>query len=415
MGALAAIIILYLAIAVIGFWLALLNLRHLREKGSAPPPGFEGHIDSATLERSREYTIENTRFFMAESATGVALTLIFILLILKPFDRWVASFGLGFITSGILFFMPLLIAEAVLGAPWSLYRTFRIEKKYGFSNMTPGLWLADFLKSIAISAVMTLVIIIAGLWIVSMSPALWWFWIWCLFLGFSVFMMYISPYVIDPLFNRFEEVEDAELKKRIVRVAEDADIRVGRVLRIDASRRTSHTNAYFTGIGHVKRIVLYDTLLKKLGRDEIAAVLAHEAGHWRKRHLQKALFVMGAVSLAALYISYRVIESGMLERVFAFEGASFYALVTLLGFLAPIVSFPLKPVFSYFSRRHEREADAYALELSQDPAAMALALVKLSKDNLSNLFPHPLYAAFYYSHPPMAERVEELMKKKSSD
>jgi len=411
MATLAAIIILYLAISVFGYWLEFLNLRHLREKGGAPPPGFEGHIDRGVLERSREYTIEHTRFSIAESLAGVALTLVFILLILKPFDGWVASFGLGFIASGILFFMPLLFAEGVLGAPWALYRTFRIEKKYGFSNMTPGLWIADFIKSMAVSATMTLALIAAGLWIVRESPVLWWFWIWCLFTAFSVFMMYVSPYVIEPLFNKFEEVEDPELKKRIIRVAEDAGIRVGRVLKIDASRRTSHTNAYFTGIGHVKRIVLYDTLLEKLDNEEIASVLAHEAGHWRKKHLQKALLAMGLISLLFLYLSYRVIESGMLGRVFAFEGASFYALVGLLGFLAPIVSFPMKPLFSYFSRRHEREADAYALELSQDPAAMAGALVKLSKDNLSNLFPHPLYAAFYYSHPPMAERVGELMKK----
>src|SRR3972149_4157257 len=380
MATLAAIIILYLAISVFGYWLEFLNLRHLREKGAAPPPGFEGHIDRGVLERSRGYTIEHCSFSIAESLAGVALTLVFILLILKPFDGWVASFGLGFIASGILFFMPLLFAEGALGAPWALYRTFRIEKKYGFSNMTPGLWIADFIKSMAVSATMTLALIAAGLWIVRESPVLWWFWIWCLFTAFSVFMMYVSPYVIEPLFNKFEEVEDPELKKRIIRVAADAGIRVGRVLKIDASRRTSHTNAYFTGIGHVKRIVLYDTLLEKLDNDEIASGLAHEAGHWRKRHLQKALAAFGLISLAALYLSYRVIESGILGQAFAFEGGLFYSLVALLGFLLPVISSPFKPLLASLSRRHEREADRYALELTENPSAMAGGVGKVSKD-----------------------------------
>src|SRR3990172_6653625 len=412
MWTLAAIVIAYLAAAGFGWWLEYLNLEHLKEKGGSPPPGFEGHMDEGVLARSRQYTIENTRFSMAESISGVALTLLFILVILEPFDAWVASLGLGFISSGILFFMALFFAEASLGAPFGLYRSFRIEKRYGFSNMTPALWLADFMKSLAVSALMTAALAAAGLWIVRGSPALWWFWIWCLFISSSVFMMYISPYVIEPLFNRFDEVEDPELKKWIIRVAEAAGIRVERVLKVDASRRTSHTNAYFTGIGHVKRIVLYDTLLEKLDNDEIASVLAHEAGHWRKRHLQKALAAFGLISLAALYLSYRVIESGILGQAFAFEGASFYALVALLGFLLPVISFPFKPLLAYLSRRHEREADRYALELTENPSAMAGALVKLSKDNLSNLFPHPFYAAFHYTHPPMAERVGELIGKK---
>src|SRR3972149_8724610 len=163
MATLAAIIILYLAISVFGYWLEFLNLRHLREKGAAPPPGFEGHIDRGVLERSRGYTIEHCSFSIAESLAGVALTLVFILLILKPFDGWVASFGLGFIASGILFFMPLLFAEGVLGAPWALYRTFRIEKKYGFSKLTPGLWISGFILCTGGSATMNPALIVGGL------------------------------------------------------------------------------------------------------------------------------------------------------------------------------------------------------------------------------------------------------------
>ncbi|HBG46571.1 MAG TPA: peptidase M48 [Deltaproteobacteria bacterium] len=405
---LAIIISLFVAAAGFGYALEALNLRHLRKKGANVPRGFEGHIDQAFLERSRDYTVEQTRFSIAESIAGNAITLVFVLLLLEPYDRWVASFGAGFVTSGLLFFVLILFAQTLIGAPWGLYRTFRIEKKYGFSQMTSRLWIADLAKALAISTAMTALLVSAGLWIVKASPGLWWFWVWCLFLGATVFMMYISPYVIEPLFNRFEEVDDPGLEEGIRSVMEKAGIRVRRVQKIDASRRTAHTNAYFTGIGKVKRIVLYDTLMEKLEGPEIISVLAHETGHWRGRHLLKTLLLIEAISLAALYLSYAAISSGLLERAFGFEGASFYAQAVMLGFLAPVAAFPLGPLLAWVSRRHEREADDYALRVSGDPGAVASALVKLTRDNLSNLYPHPLYAAFYYSHPPMAERVRRI-------
>jgi len=410
---LSIILLIYLFITCFEYWLDYLNLQNLRKYGSVIPAEFEGEIDQDLLSRTQNYNIEKMRFGFVSSAFHTIILVFFLFGgILDLYSSWVVSLNLPFILSGLIFFIILLYAETLISIPFNLYSVFRIENRYGFNTMTSGLWIKDSIKSMLISTVLTGLVICAGLFLIEKSPNLWWFWIWCLFISSSVFMMYISPYVIEPLFNRFDEVEDPELKKRIIRVAEAAGIRVERVLKVDASRRTSHTNAYFTGIGHVKRIVLYDTLLEKLDNDEIASVLAHEAGHWRKRHLQKALAAFGLISLAALYLSYRVIESGILGQAFAFEGASFYALVALLGFLLPVISFPFKPLLAYLSRRHEREADRYALELTENPSAMAGALVKLSKDNLSNLFPHPLYAAFHYTHPPMAERVGELIGKK---
>lgn len=404
------VIVLYLVAAGFGWALSWMNLKHLQKRGATVPKAFEGHVDEGLLRRIKDYTVENSRFGLLESVFESALAVVFILFVLKPYDEWVDSMGLPFILKGEVFFLLLVYAEAIISMLFSLYRTFVIEKKYGFSNMTPKLWVADLGKSVIISTIISAALIGAGLWIVKASPGLWWLWLWGFFLAFSIFMMYLSPYVIEPLFNKFEEVDDEDLKARIKGVLSKAGIMVATVFKVDASRRTSHTNAYFTGIGHVKRIVLYDTLMRQLEKDELVSVLAHEAGHWKGKHLLKGIVLIEAIGLIVLYISFRVLESGSLEALFNIPELSFFAKVLLLGFLAPIASLPFTPVFSWFSRRHEREADHYAIELAGNPDAMVMALVKLSKDNLSNLHPHPLYAAFYYSHPPVVERIEAMVR-----
>lgn len=402
---LAVAIALYLLAAASGWALTWLNLRHLEEKGGEVPEAFRGQIDEGLLLKIRDYTAWNSRLGLVESAFESILAVLFVLFILAPYDRWAASLQLPFILKGVVFFLILHYAGTLLSLPFSLYRTFVIEKRYGFSNTTGALWAGDLAKSLLVSTVLGIIAISAGLWIVGASPGLWWLWLWGFFLALSLFMMYVSPYIIEPLFNRFEEVDDEELKGRIGEVLSKAGIRVAKVLKVDASRRTSHTNAYFTGIGHTKRIVLYDTLMQKLDTGELVSVLAHEAGHWKKRHLLKGLIILEAAGLVVFYLSYRLLEGPFLEGVFGMNGLSFFARAALLGFLAPIGSFALTPALNWLSRAHEREADSYAVELSGDRGALASSLVKLSRDNLSNLHPHPLYAAFYYSHPPAVERV----------
>ena len=399
---------LYFLVRGAGWALSLLNIRHLQAAASGAPSGFEGHVDGRLLKRMREYTVEGSRFALFESAFGGLLAAAFVVLALRLYDEWLASFGLPFIVHGVVFFMLLVYAEAVLSAPFSLYRAFVIEKRYGFSNLTAGLWLSDRAKSLLLTTVLGGLLLAGALWIIKASPSFWWLWVWGFFFAFSLFMMYLSPYVIEPLFNRFDEVEDPVLKERILEVLAKAGITVAKVQKVDASRRTSHTNAYFTGIGSVKRIVLYDTLLKRLDADEIVSVLAHETGHWKGRHLMKGVALMEAVALVVMYAAWLLLGSGLLQEVFDMPGSSFFAEAVMLGFLAPVAAFPFTPLFSWFSRRHEREADRAAVELSMDPEAFSRALVKLSKDNLSNLHPHPLYAAFYYSHPPVVERVREI-------
>jgi STE24 endopeptidase len=222
--------------------------------------------------------------------------------------------------------------------------------------------------------------------------------------------MYLSPYLIEPLFYKFEPVRDEELKGRIEALTQKAGLKVSAVQQVDASRRSRHSNAYFTGIGRVKRIVLFDTLLAQMTHDEILAILAHEAGHWKKGHIRRRLWSAELLSLAASFLAFLLLQWGGLPQLLGIAPASFFAQVVILGFLGSLVSFPLTPVGSWLSRRHERQADRFASELTGEPAALASALVKLARENLSNLHPHPLYAWFHYSHPPIVERVRALRR-----
>jgi STE24 endopeptidase len=313
-----------------------------------------------------------------------------------------------------MFFLLLSYCNTFISIPFSLYSTFRIENKYGFNTMTIKLWLADLLKSLLLSTVMMAVVITACLWIVIKSPEYWWLFVWGFFFVFSLFVMYISPYVIEPLFNKFTPLEGEGLEEKIKGMLGKAGIRVSRVFKIDASKRSRHTNAYFTGIGRVKRIVLYDTLLQKMDEDEVLAVLAHEAGHWKKKHVLKMIVIFEMISLAAAYISFRILQTDTLADLFNIVEKTFFAKLVVLGFIFGIVSFPFTPLFSYLSRRHEKEADRFASELTSNPGSLATSLIKLSKDNLSNLHPHPIYAGFYYSHPPVVERVKGLKEAASN-
>ena len=274
--------------------------------------------------------------------------------------------------------------------------------------MTIKLWISDFLKTQALSTVVMGIVIGVGLWIIRSSPDHWWLFIWGFFFLFSIFMMYISPYIIEPLFNKFTPLEGEGLPERIRVMMEKAGIKVSRVFRIDASKRSRHTNAYFTGVGKVKRIVLYDTLLSMMEEDEVLAVLAHEAGHWKKKHLLRMLLLFETLSLVATYTAFRILQSDILTDIFRLQGEPFFSKIIILGVLAGIIALPFTPFFSALSRRHELEADRFAVGLSEKPKALAISLIKLSKDNLANLHPHPLYAWFYYSHPPVVKRVDRI-------
>ncbi|MBI5665662.1 MAG: M48 family metallopeptidase [Nitrospirae bacterium] len=407
-GYLITIVNAYFVIVIFGYWLDYLNLSHLKKYGSIVPPEFEGQIDQALLSKTMDYTVEHTKFGFVSSIFNNIVFMLFMLVLLNIYNSWIISLNYSFILSGIAFFLLLTYGETIISIPFSLYSTFKIENKYGFNTMTFKLWITDTVKSLVISTILMGLLISAGLFIIQKSPDLWWLWVWCFFLAFGIFMMYISPYVIEPLFHKFTPVGDKKLEEGIRALMEKVGIKVSRVFKIDASKRTKHTNAYFTGIGKVKRIVLYDTLIEKMNYDEIMSVLAHEAGHWKKKHILKSIIVTETIALIAIYISYHVIQSDYLIELFNIEKSSFFAKLVILGFIGSIVSFPFGPVFHYFSRKHENEADKYSFDLTGNPDSMISALVKLSKDNLSNLHPHPLYALFHYSHPPVLERIRTI-------
>ena len=403
------ILVAYLIVQAIHYWLDYINIRHMKRQGLMIPQGFEGHIDEAVLSKTHAYTIEHNTLSLVESVFSNIITVIFLYGgLLGIYSSWVSSLSMPFIFQGVVFFLLLSYAGTLLSIPFSLYNTFRIENKYGFNTMTMKLWIADLIKSTLISTMLMGLVLACGLWIVQKSPDLWWLYVWSFFFVFSIFMMYISPYVIEPLFNKFTPLEGEGLEQRIKAMMEKTGIRISRVFKIDASKRSHHTNAYFTGIGKTKRIVLYDTLLNRMDEDEVLAVLAHEAGHWKKRHLLKMIVVFEALSLIGAYLAFRVLRTGILAGIFDIQGNSFFAELVILSFIFSVVVFPFTPLFTAFSRRHEREADRFAVDLAPKPDALATSLIKLSKDNLSNLHPHPLYAVIYYSHPPVVERVRSI-------
>lgn len=411
----ALLLTVYLVVLAVGYWLKHLNLDHLKAHGQTVPPEFEGVVDPAVLQKISNYTLETSRLGIAESIVRNVILIAFLFGgIIGLYDRWIASLSGSFLWSGVLFFLIILYAETAVDIPFSLYRNFAIENKYGFNTMTFRTWVTDLFKSLAVSIILGTVVVLSALAIIRSSPQWWWLWVWLFFLAFGIFMMYISPYVIEPLFFKFEPLKVEGLEERIRSLMERAGLRVSRVFQVDASRRSRHSNAYFTGIGRVKRIVLFDTLLGQMGQDEVLAVLAHEVGHWKKRHVLKRIVMSEASAFIGLFLSYHLLAWEGLPHLIGLEHASFYAQMVILGFLGSLVTFPFTPLFSFLSRKDEYAADRFASELTGTPGAMASALVKLSRENLSNLHPHPLYAKFYYSHPPVVERIRSL-RRQSTD
>lgn len=407
-----ALLVLFLLITAFTCWLRHINLQYLQRYGTKVPEGFGEAVNQETLAKTTAYTLDNSRLDLWESLFDDALTVLFLFAgVLPCYDRFIAGLTDSFIAQGILFFLILTWGLTVLEIPFSLYGTFVVETRHGFNTMTPRLWCADFLKSQVIGALLLAVMVAVAFRLIEWSPQHWWLWVWAFMAIFSLFMMFISPYVIEPLFNKFEPVTEEGLKEEIAAMMAKAGLKVGRVMQMDASRRSRHSNAYFTGIGKVKRIVLFDTLIKQMTHGEIVAVLAHEIGHWKRRHILKRLVVMEIAMLAGMWCIYHVLQWPGLTGILGLSQASLPARLVIVGFIASVAMFPVTPLSAWFSRRHEREADDFASEITGDPGAMASGLIKLSAENLSNLYPHPFYAGFYYSHPPVVERVRYLQEK----
>ena len=411
----AIVLTLYVFFFSASLWLKSLNLKHLKGKGHQVPNEFAKAIDPATLRKTISYTVETSRLSSISYVLNNLLLLVFLFGgLITVYDNWINSLSESFVLRGVLFVLGLLYAETVFSIPFSLYKNFSIENRYGFNTMTGRLWLSDLVKSMVISTVLMSILVSTGLLFVSFSPRWWWLWVWAVFLLFSIFLMYISPYLIEPLFFKFEPVQTEGLETEIRALVEKTGIKVDNVFQVDASRRSRHSNAYFSGIGRVKRIVLFDTLLETMNKREILAVLAHEVGHWKKKHVMKRIILTEIVALGAIFLAYQLLGWEGLPGLIGLQQGSFYVRFVILGFLGSLLMFPLTPVLSSLSRKHEWQADRFACMLTGQPLDLAEALIKLSKENLANLHPHPLYAAFYYSHPPVVERVRRLQEQSAT-
>jgi STE24 endopeptidase len=402
--------LIFTTITAFTYWLRHINLRHLTQHGTGVPEGFEGTIDADKLRRSSAYTFDSSRLGLWDSLFDNVLLIIFLFGgVIASYDQFVGSLTSQPIVAAILFFLLMTWASTLLGIPFDLYGTFRIEARYGFNTTTPAIWITDFLKSQAIGAVLMSFLIGIVFWLIGWSPQQWWLWVWGFMALFSLFMMFISPYVIEPLFNTYQPVTEPGLEDDIRVMMEQAGLKVGKVLQMDASKRSNHSNAYFTGIGKVKRIVLYDTLIAQMSHAEIVAVLAHEIGHWKKGHIWKRLVWAEIMALVGSWLSFTLLAWPGLPWLLGLPAeSSLPAKMVVLGFVASLALFPLGPFSAWRSRCHEREADRFAADLTGKPEDLASALVKMSAENLANLFPHPFYADFYYSHPPTVERVRML-------
>ncbi len=400
---------LYVGFELFEIWLELINLRCMKANSSKVPEELAGDVDLDLLEKTGRYTEEKTRFGLFTSGFDEVIKLIFIFSgLMLWYSQWINGWHLGFVITGLVFFILISLVKDIIDIPFDIYGTFGIEKRFGFNRQTPKIWLLDQLKNQLLGIVFTVILLGGALLLIKYLPNWWWIAAWGFFFIFSLFVMYISPYVLEPLFNKFTPVEDEELVEGISKVLDNADIKVKGVFKMDASKRTSHTNAYFTGIGKVKRIVLYDTLMEKLDNDEIIAVLAHEAGHCKKKHIIKMLTMFEIIALAGAYIAFAILGSQLLPELFHIQTDNFFVKLILLSFAAGVILKPVSPVGSMISRKFEWEADAFAKKIVGGGENLATALIKLSKDNLSNLYPHPLFAWYHYSHPPVLERVRKL-------
>ncbi|MEO7127401.1 MAG: M48 family metallopeptidase [Rhodoferax sp.] len=402
---------------LVKFWLASRQIRHVAQHRDTVPGAFAKTVTLAAHQKAANYTVAKARFGLLEMAFGAAVLLGWTLLGgLHALNQLLLSWLGG----GMLQQLALLAAFAAISGlidlPGAWYQTFVIEQRYGFNKMTLGLWLADLGKSTLVGAAIGLPIVALILWLMGALPASpwwmsWWLVAWAVWMGFNLLLLVIYPTFIAPLFNQFKPLDDEVLKSRVTTLMQRCGFAAKGLFVMDGSKRSAHANAYFTGFGAAKRVVFYDTLLAKLSPAEVDAVLAHELGHFKHKHVIKRIVSMFAISLAGF-----ALLGWLSTRVWFYTGlgvnpnmaAPNNALALLLfALVVPVFSIFVSPLFAQLSRRHEFEADAYAVAQTSGQDLSA-ALLKLFEDNASTLTPDPLFVKFYYSHPPASERLARM-------
>jgi STE24 endopeptidase len=393
-------------------WLAARQLRHVRAHRDAVPAAFAERVGLAAHQKAADYTLAKTRLGMTEAVVDALLVA---WLTLGGGAAWLFALCTRQFDSPLLGDMALLVCVAlvsgVVSLPFGLYGTFVIEERFGFNKMSFRLWLLDLAKGLVLGAVLGLPLLALVLWLMAKMGALWWLWVWLAWTGFQLLLLAIYPSFIAPLFNKFSPLTEPTLREQVEALLQRCGFRTRGLFVMDGSKRSRHGNAYFTGFGRAKRIVFFDTLLERLTPPEVVAVLAHELGHFKHRHVWKRMAWVFGASLAFLWLL-----AGLIQAPWFYAGLGMppglvpphHGVALLLFFLAlPQFSFLLTPLGSVYSRRHEFEADRYAAEHAAS-ADLVKALVKLYEDNASTLTPDPIHSAFYDSHPPAAVRVARL-------
>jgi len=393
----------------IELWLARRHLRHIRAHQAAVPDIFRESISLQAHQKAADYTIAKLRLGLIEMAFSIAVLLAWTLAGgLNLLDTlWRASTDDPYLT-GIAFILSFFLISSLLGLPFSLFRTFVIEQRFGFNRTTPVLFAMDRLKQILVLLLMGVPLLWAILWLMNAAGSAWWLYAWLLWTSFTLFMLWAYPTLIAPLFNTFHPLADESLKARIEKLLSRCGFVSKGLFVMDGSRRSSHGNAYFTGLGSAKRIVFFDTLIERLKPDETEAVLAHELGHFKLSHIRKRLFLSSAISLGGFALLAFLSAEIWFYQGLGVASPSPHAMLVLFLLAAPVFTFFLGPVSNQYSRRHEFEADRFASKFS-NAESLAQALVKLYEDNASTLTPDPLYSAWHDSHPPATIRLAHLI------
>jgi STE24 endopeptidase len=397
---------------VLKLWLAHRQVRHVAAHRDRVPGEFAQRIPLHAHQRAADYTMARVRLGIVDLALGAAVLLVLTLLggLQWLHDVLVAALPEHPLVRGVTLVVGVAVLTGIVELPVSWYRQFRLEQRFGFNRMTMKLWLVDLVKGTLIGTLLGVPLLWLVLWLMERAGSAWWLWTWGVWVGFNLLVLVVYPTVIAPMFNRFEPLADGEVRRRIEALMQRCGFAAKGLFVMDGSRRSAHGNAYFTGLGRAKRIVFFDTLLARLDAAEIEAVLAHELGHFKRRHIVKRIVMGLLASLLGLWLL------GWLTRQpWFFQGlgvtpdpAMQSACALVLFFLVlPIFTFVLQPLTSWMSRRHEFEADAFAA--SQTRAHHLVdALVKLYEDNASTLTPDPVHSAFYDSHPPASQRIARL-------
>ncbi len=388
-------------------WLTLRQIRFVAAHRATVPANFAERIPLAAHQKAADYTVDRNKLAISTTLVDAALLLA---LTLGGGLAWLHDFWsahLAGLPYGLALIFSVMAISALIDLPFSLYRQFVIEARYGFNRMTLGLFFADLAKQTLLGVAIGTPVILAVLWLMSAMGTYWWFHVWLFWSAFNLVALFVYPTWIAPLFNKFSPLEEGEMKTRIEALLARCGFRSSGLFVMDGSKRSSHGNAYFTGFGNNKRIVFFDTLLSRLAAPEIEAVLAHELGHFRRHHVVQRIALMFATSLGFLWLLGQLIDAAWFYNGLGVPAQSTALALILFSLVIPVFTFPLKPLSSYLSRRSEFEADAYAAEHAAADD-LVRALVKLYEDNASTLTPDPLHSLFYDSHPPAAVRIARL-------